>query len=49
MESRRDANKMWEEMAECIQRSAKEVLGVSRGGREEWKELGGGVKMLRRK
>jgi len=25
-----DANKMWEEMANCIRRSAKELLGVSR-------------------
>ena len=28
----RDANKMWEEMADYIRRSAKEVLGVSKGG-----------------
>ena len=28
----RDVNKMWEEMVDCIQRSAKEVLGVSNGG-----------------
>jgi len=27
-----DADVMWEGMAQCIQRSAKEVLGVSRGG-----------------
>jgi len=26
-----DANKMWEAMADCIRRSIKEVLGVSRG------------------
>ena len=26
-----DANTMWEDMAECIRRSAKEVLGVSKG------------------
>jgi len=27
-----DANRIWEEMAECIRRSAREVLGVSREG-----------------
>jgi len=27
-----DANKIWEGMAECIRKSAREVLGVSRGG-----------------
>ena len=27
-----DADVMWEGMAQCIRRSAKEVLGVSRGG-----------------
>ena len=27
-----DANRMWEEMAECIQRSARDVLGVSERG-----------------
>jgi len=27
-----DANKMWEEMTDCARRSAKEVLGVSKGG-----------------
>jgi len=26
-----DVNKMWEEMADCIRQSAKEVLGVPRG------------------
>ena len=27
-----DSNTIWEEMAECIRRSAREVLGVSREG-----------------
>jgi len=27
-----DANRTWEEMADCIQNSAKEVLGVSKVG-----------------
>ena len=27
-----DSNRIWEEMAGCIQRLAREVLGVSRGG-----------------
>ena len=27
-----DANKMWEGMTECIRRSDKEVLAVSKGG-----------------
>ena len=27
-----DTNKIWEEMGDCIQQSAKEVLGVSKGG-----------------
>jgi len=40
----RDANKMWEEMAKCIRRSTKEVLGVSKGEVVEQKELGGGAK-----
>ena len=29
-----DSNRIWEEMAGCIRKSAKEVLGVSRGGSE---------------
>ena len=27
-----DAKRIWEEMAECIRRLAREVLGVSKGG-----------------
>jgi len=27
-----DSNRIWEKMADCIQRSAREVLGVSREG-----------------
>ena len=41
-----DANRMWEEMADCIWKSTKEILGVSRVGtrRMRGEELGGGVR-----
>jgi len=32
MKNARQFRRIWEEMAECIRRSAREVLGVSTGG-----------------
>jgi len=32
-----DSNRLWEEMADCIRRSAREVLGVSKEGSERMK------------
>jgi len=32
------ANAMWDGMAQCIRRSAEEVLGISRGGRGRTRE-----------
>jgi len=39
-----ETNKICKEKAECIRRSTKEVLGVSKRGSGRWRELRGGVK-----
>ena len=39
-----DADSMWEAMAYCIRRSAKEILGFSRRDGNKWRVPGGGTR-----